>query len=134
MLFPVLTKSRHYCLCFINNYLPTHMCPRFILSDNRMKFKIQLMEDVLKQLGIGHIFSTPHHSQSNGKLEAFHKYLKPKFKKLCENEQDNLDQYTNQVLASYHIIPHLTTAKTPFFLIYRRAHNLPLHQLLELMQ
>ena len=47
-----------------NNYLPVHMCPRFILSDNEMEIKNQLVDDVLKQLGIDYIFSTPYHPQS----------------------------------------------------------------------
>ena len=33
----------------INQYLPVHMCPRHILSDNGMEFKNNLMEQVLKQ-------------------------------------------------------------------------------------
>ena len=45
-----------------------------------------------------------------------------------------LDKYLNQVLASYRITPNLATAETPFFLVYVRDHNLPLHQLLEPMQ
>ena len=65
------------------------MCPRFILTDNGMEIKNQLMDDVLKQHGIDHIFSTPYHSQSYEKLEVFHKYLKLTLKKLCENNQDN---------------------------------------------
>ena len=76
------------------------------------------MDNVLKQLGIDHIFSAPYHPQSNGKLKVFHKYFKPTLKKCCENDQDNWDQYIDQVLASYHVTPHLTTAKTPFLLIY----------------
>ena len=35
------------------------------------------MDQVLQQLGINRIFSAPYHPQSNGKLEDFHKYLKP---------------------------------------------------------
>ena len=49
------------------------MCPRYILSDNGMEFKNILMDQILKQLGIEQIFSTPYHPQSNGKLEVFHK-------------------------------------------------------------
>ena len=52
---------------FINKYLPVHMCPRYILSDNGSEFKNHLMDQVLKQLGIEQIFSAPYHPQSNGK-------------------------------------------------------------------
>ena len=33
---------------FINQYLPVHMCPRYILSDNSTEFKNTLMNQVLK--------------------------------------------------------------------------------------
>ena len=66
---------------FIIQHLPVHMCSRYILSDNSTEFKNTLMDQVLKQLGIKRIFSAPYHPQSNGKLEIFHKYLKPTLKK-----------------------------------------------------
>ena len=40
----------------------------------------------------------------------------------------------NQVLTSYRVTPNLATPETPFFLVYGRNPNLPLHQLLEPMQ
>ena len=110
------------------------MCLRYILSDNGTEFKNNLMDQVLKQLGIEQIFSAPYHPQSNGKLEVFHKYLKPTLKKLCEKDPSNWDQYLNQVLACYSVTPNLATAETPFFLVYERYSNLPLHQFLEPMQ
>ena len=133
--FPIPTKKAGTIVCvFINNYLPIHMCPCFILSDKGAEFKDQLMNNVLKQLGIDLIFSTPYHPQGNGKLEVFHKYLKPTPKKLCENDPGNWDKYTNHILANHHVTPHLATTETPFFLVYGRDPNLPLHQLLEPMQ
>ena len=119
---------------FINEYLPVQMCPRYILSDNGLEFKNSLMDQVLQQLGFDRIFSAPYHPQSHGKLEVFHKYLKPTLKKLCEKDPSNSDKYLNQVLASYRVTPNLTTAETPFFLVYGRDQNLSLHQLFELMQ
>ena len=92
------------------------------------------MDQVLQQLGIDRIFSAPYHPQSNGKLEVFHKYLKPTLKKLCKKDPANWDKYLNQVLTSYRITPNLATAESPFFLVYGRDPNLPLHQLLEPMQ
>ena len=43
-------------------------------------------------------------------------------------------KYINQVLDSYCVTPHLATTETPFFLVYGRDPNLPIHQLLEPMQ
>ena len=133
--FPILDKSADTIVAtLINEYLLVHMCPRYILSDNGTEFKNSLMDQVLKQLGIERIFSAPYHPQSNGKLEVFYKYLKHTLKKLCEKDPANWDKDLNQVLTSYRITPNLGTAKSPFFLVYGRDPNLPLHQLLELMQ
>ena len=60
--------------------------------------------------------------------------MKLTLKKLCEKDPENWDKYLNQVLASYRITPNLATAESPFFLVYGRDPNLPLHQLLEPMQ
>ena len=50
---------------------------------------------------------------------------------LCEKDPSNWDKYINQVLASYRVTPNLATTETPFFLVYGRDPNLPLHQLLK---
>ena len=99
----------------INQYLPVHMCPRYILSDNGTEFKNSLMDQVLQQLGIDRIFSAPYHPQSNGKLEIFHKYLKPTLKKLCKKDPANWDKYLNQLLTSYRIMPNLATGRITIF-------------------
>ena len=106
--YPIPDKSADTIVTtFINEYLPVHMCPRYILSDNGTEFKNSLMDQVLQQLGIDRIFSAPYHPQSNGNLEVFHKYLKPTLKKLCEKDPSNWDKYLNQVLASYRVTPNL---------------------------
>ena len=110
------------------------MWPRHILSDSGTEFKNQLMDNILQQLGISCIFPAPHHPHSNGKLEVFQKYLQPMLKKSCENGPDKKDQYLNQALCSYCITPQLATGDSPFFLVYGKDPNLPLHQLLEPMQ
>ena len=56
--FPIPGKSAYTIVStFINHYLPVHMCPRYILSDNGTEFKNQLMDQVFQQLSINHIFS-----------------------------------------------------------------------------
>ena len=78
----------------INHYLPVHMCPRYVLSDSGMEFKNNLMDQVLQQLGIDRIFLARYHPQSNGKLEVFHKYLKPTLKKVYQSGTRQLQDYT----------------------------------------
>ena len=116
---------------FIRHYLPRHMCPRFILSDNGTEFKNQIFDKVTKDLGIQGIFSAPYHPQSNGKLETFHKFLKTTLKKMCAEDQDNWDDYVEQVLGTYRGVPNLTTGESPFSLVYGRDGNQPVHQLLQ---
>ena len=133
--FPIPDKSADTIVAtLINHYLPVHMCPRYILLDNGTEFKNNLMHQVLQQLGIHRIFQSYTTPRATAMLEAFHKYLKPTLKKLCEKDPANWDKYINLVLASYRITPNLATTESPFFLVYSRDPNLPLHQLLEPMQ
>ena len=133
--FPIPDKSADTIdTTLINEYLQVHMCPRYILSDNGMEFKNNLIDQVFQQLGRDRIFSAPYHPQSNGNLEVFHKYLKPTLKKLCKKDPANWDKYLNQVLTSYRMTPNLATAELPFFLVYGIDPNLPLYHLLEPMQ
>ena len=104
----------------IHQTLLAHLCPRFILSDNGTEFKNQIFNRVTKDLSIERIFSAPYHPQSNGKLETFHKFLKPTLKKMCAEDQDNWDDYVEQVLGTYRGVPNLTTGELPFFLVYGR--------------
>ena len=91
--FPIPDKTIDTIVStFINEYLPVHMCPQYILLDNGMEFKNSLMDKVLQQLGIDRIFSAPYHPQSNRKLKVLHKYLKPTLKKLCEKDPINWDK------------------------------------------
>ena len=83
-----------------------------------LNFKNNLMDQVLKQLGIEWIFSAPYHPQSSGKLEVFHKCLKPTLKKLCEKDPSNWDQYLNQVLARYRVTPNLATGENAILFWY----------------
>ena len=60
--FPIPDKSADTIVAtFISEYLPVHMYPQYILSDNGTEFKNNLMDQVLQQLGIDRIFSAPNH-------------------------------------------------------------------------
>ena len=50
---------------------------------------------------------------------------------MCAEDQDNWDDYIEQVLGTYRGVPNLTTGESPFFLVYGRDGNQPVHQLLQ---
>ena len=124
--FPIPDKSADTIVStFINEYLLVHMCPQYILLDNGMEFKNNLVDQVLHQLRIDRIFSVLYHPQSNSKLEVF-KYLKPSLKKLYEKDPTNWDKYFNQVLTSYWITSNLATAENTILLrIWQRPQPPP---------
>ena len=63
--FPIPDKSADTRVStFINHFLPIHMCPRYILSDNGNEFMNQLMDQVLQQLRMDHIFSAAYHPRA----------------------------------------------------------------------
>ena len=48
-----------------------------ILSDNGIKFKNEIFEQVAKELGVVHkLYTPPYHPASNGRIEGFHAFLK----------------------------------------------------------
>ena len=68
--FPIPDKSADTIVStFINQYVPVHMCPRYILSDNGAEFKNNLMDQVLKQLGIEVFHTLP--STEQQKVRSF---------------------------------------------------------------
>ena len=69
--FPIPDKSADTIVStFINEYLPVHMYPWYILSDNGTNFKNSLIDQVLQQLGIDSIFSAPYHPRVMGNLKS----------------------------------------------------------------
>ena len=50
---------------------------------------------------------------------------------MCPDDQDNWDDYIEQVLGTYRGVPNLMTGESPFFLVYGRDRNQPVHQLLQ---
>ena len=110
---------------FINHYFAVHMCPRYILSDNCTEFKNHLMDQVVPPFGIDHISSAPYHPQSNGKLEVFHKYLKPTLKKLVKGsiKLGQIHKSSSHKLQSNTKPCH---SRNTIFLVYGRDPYLPL--------
>ena len=75
--------------------------PQKVTSDNGSQFVSELMEQVLKTLGIKHIRASPYHAQANGVCENFNKSLKTMLKRLCIEKVRDWDKFVDPCLFAY---------------------------------
>ncbi|CAF1382779.1 unnamed protein product [Didymodactylos carnosus] len=52
--------------------------PRCILTDNGSHFTSMMMNNLLKEIGVTHLHSTPYHPQTNGQIERYNSTMEPK--------------------------------------------------------
>ena len=68
--------------------IPTHSCPRTIISDKGTEYCNTVIDHLSVKMGINHITTSPYHPQSNGKAERFHRYMVDSLAKLMLYDPD----------------------------------------------
>ena len=76
------------------------------------------------------IFTPPYHPQSNGKIEAFHYFLKACIAKHI-NQLEEWDEVVPLACAAYNFLPNKYSRESPFLLMFGRDPILPLNKLLQ---
>ena len=52
--------------------------PRSIITDNKTHFASTMMNELIKQIGATHSYSTPYHPQTNGPIERYNSTMDAK--------------------------------------------------------
>ena len=100
--------------------------PHKILSDNGTEFSNKLFEAVAKELGVEHkIYSPPYRSQSNGRIEGFHAFLKTCLAKHVSPSVE-WDEVCTLATAAYNFLPNEHSRESPFFIMFGHDPRLPL--------
>ena len=116
---------------YINNVYCWFGASHKILTDNGKEFKNALLNEVAKEIGVEHkIYLPPYHTQSNGKIEAFHYFLKACMSKHMRTVGD-WDDVVPLACAAYNFLPNEYSRESPFFLMFERDPILPINQLLQ---
>ncbi|XP_022852274.1 uncharacterized protein LOC111373911 [Olea europaea var. sylvestris] len=92
--------------------------PHSIVSDNGWQFDNRKMRELCDELGIKKDFSTPHHPQANGQVEAVNKTIKYTLKrKLDASKGAWVDEFPH-VLWAIRTTCRTATGETPFSMTY----------------
>jgi len=92
-----------------------HGSPEYLCSDGGPQFSSELFEKFSKSWGFTHVVSSPHHSNSNGKVESAVKIIKNILKK-CK--ADGSDPYLG--LLMYHNTPQQHHGTSPVQRLFSR--------------
>ena len=121
---PIVDRSTASIMAALNKVLCVHSCPHVLLSDR--EFRIQVLKECCKKLGISKVESTKEHPQTNGHCERFHRYLNAALTIYSSKHKRDWDEYVDQILFAYRCSVNSTTGYSPFYLLYGRHPRLPL--------
>ena len=77
-------------------------------------FKNALLDKIAEEIGVEHkVYSSPYHPQSNGKIEAFHYFLKACIAKHMTQLQD-WDEVVPLACAAYNFLLNEYSRESPF--------------------
>ena len=109
--FLIRDKTSDTVLRKIKSFIAINKKPAIIQTDNGLEFKNQMISDYLEKENIKHVYSRPHHPQTNGCLERYHSELH----KFMENYLLNIGEFNNQNIENAleeYIMLHNSTVKS----------------------
>ncbi|CAF4405964.1 unnamed protein product, partial [Rotaria sp. Silwood2] len=99
--------------------------PRCILTDNGTHFTSTLIDELTKQIGATHLYSTPYHPQTNGQVERYNSTMDAKIAVLSNLRKTDWDDQLPFVTFNYNALIHASTKQVPFEMMYGRSPVLP---------
>jgi ribonuclease HI len=92
--------------------------PHSIVTDNGKQFDNKKVREMCEELGIKKHFSSPHHPQANGQVEAVNKTIKYTLKRKLDASKGAWVEELPQVLWAIRTTSRTATGETPFSMTY----------------
>ena len=113
-----ICEAFHFRIC---PFLPR--IPDKILTDNGPEFTAKLFEDLLDNLGIKHVYSTPYRPAGNGAVERVNRTIGTLLASLT-TKQRYWDDYLPQAVQIYNSTMHREIGMSPSRYLLTKSHNI----------
>ena len=114
---PMMTTTAEKTIAELRRVFTTHGLPEQLVSDNRAQFTSDIFQQFLKENGIKHVRSAPHHPSTNGEAERFVQTFKHVIK-AAKNDTGSFETKLARFLLVYRSTPTTTTAESPAELLF----------------
>ena len=103
---------------YVENILPQIGPSRFILTDNGMEFKNDVMGNVLNRLNTEHRFTMVYLPRGNSRLENSHALLKGSISKYIDILDIEWDKCLKLAMYAFNISPSSDNGSSPYYIVY----------------
>ena len=103
---------------YIESILPRIGPSKYILMDNGMEFKNNMMREALHRLNMEHKFTTIYFPRGNSRLENSHTLLKRCMSKYMDMLNEQWDKCLNLATYAFNILPSSDNSNSPYFLVF----------------
>lgn len=105
---------------FCDQWVFVYGAPRYVLTDNGTQFTAKFFLAVCRELGIGKVFTTAYHPQTNGQVERFNRTIVNSLRGYVSQYQNNWDEFTSAITFGYNCRIHSSLGLAPFELVLSR--------------
>lgn len=107
------------------NIICRHGAPYNIISDRGTQFLSEVVENLLKKLGVIHNTSSGYHPQTNGLTEKFNETLANMLSMYVSSNQKDWDRFLPLVVFAFNTSVQVSTKYSPYYLLYGHDPKLP---------
>ena len=128
---PLRTLKAKPVVKALTKFFSTFGLPKIIQSDQGTNFMSKVFAQVMKELKVKHVKSSPYHPESQGALERFHQTLKSMLRKFCLESNREWDEGLPLLLFAVRETPQESLGFSPCDLIFGHTVRGPLRLLKE---
>jgi len=120
---PIKSKAASEIANHLLSYISLFSPPKSILSDLGKEFNNEIVDNLLRKVGVDHNYTSGWNPSTNGKCERLNRTLIDCLRKHSETNTSIWPEWIPSIILAYNSRVHSTTGYTPFELVFGRRMN-----------